>query len=109
MFTRLFDHDPITGTKTFFHHDQSSDIITMETQSDVSELIEINKIARNARDERANWKGDLHHVASIPMEVYFDLKAKGIINKNEDPEFKRLRAWLNDADNRAFRSRPGRV
>jgi hypothetical protein len=46
----------------------------------------------------------MHKVASIPMTLFYDLKKQGII---DDPA--RLKAWLNNPDNRFFRTRPGRV
>jgi hypothetical protein len=46
----------------------------------------------------------MHKVASIPMNVYFDLKEKGIL---DDPAA--LKRWLNDSDNRFFRTKAGRV
>jgi hypothetical protein len=46
----------------------------------------------------------MHHVAQIPMALYYDLKSKGI---TEDPA--RMKAWLNDPENRYFRTRPGTV
>ena len=38
------------------------------------------------------------------MVLYYDLKEKGIL---DDP--KALKKWLNDADNKAFRTREGTV
>jgi hypothetical protein len=43
-------------------------------------------------------------VASIPLPLYFDLKAKGIIDDQ-----KKFKEWLNDSDNRHFRMRPGKI
>ena len=53
--------------------------------------------------QRLAW-GEWSKVASIPMPLYYRLKRDGIA---DDP--KRMKAWLNDADNRFFRTRPGRV
>jgi len=43
-------------------------------------------------------------VASIPMNIYFDLKQRGILNDQ-----KKMKQWLNDPDNKYFRTRPGLV
>jgi len=43
-------------------------------------------------------------VASIPLNVYYDLKRRGIA---DDP--KAMKKWLNDPDNRVFRTREGTV
>lgn len=104
MYSRLFDEDPLGGTRTIFHFDPETEAITLETQSDVTAAVEANRWLHNQYDERANWKGDIHRVASIPMALYYDLKAKGIIDDE-----KALSKWLNDSENRFFRTRPGRV
>jgi hypothetical protein len=43
-------------------------------------------------------------VATLPLSVYYQLKREGIA---DDP--KRLAKWMNDPDNRAFRTRGGRL
>jgi hypothetical protein len=104
MQSKVFDIDPLTGVKKMWHYDADKDEAIIETIVDASGVVEDNKTEFNHFDERSNWKGDLHKVASIPMSVYYDLKAQGI---TEDPA--RMKAWLNDPDNRFFRTRPGRV
>ena len=99
---RLFDYDPLTGATEIFHYDAASDTVTFETQQPVDDLVELNKRLHNAADK--GWKGDLHRVASIPMNLYWELKERGILDDQ-----KALRRWLNDPDNRYFRTRPGRV
>lgn len=103
MNTKLFDRDAALGMTQYFHYDDDKDEFTIETRQDVNPLVELNKQKFNAIDERARW-GELSQVASIPLNVYYDLKAKGIIDDK-----KKFRAWLNDPDNRAFRTRPGQV
>jgi len=71
---------------------------------DVEDVAESNKQSFNQVDERANWQGDMHKVASIPMAIFYDLKRKGIL---DDPAA--MKKWLNDSDNRVFRTRPGTV
>jgi hypothetical protein len=46
--------------------------------------------------------GEHAKVASIPLSVYYELKRQGIA---DDP--KALRKWLNQSENRAFRTREG--
>jgi len=102
MHTRIFDRDPISGTTEFFHYDPKTDDFTIETRQECDDLVEANKLAFNGHE--GGWKGDMHRVASIPMNVYLELRQKGILDDQ-----KKLRAWLNDPDNRYFRTRPGRV
>lgn len=104
MHSKLFDYDPLTGLKKMWHYDADTDEAIIENIVDATEVIEQNKSAFNSVDAKAKWTGDMHHIAQIPMAVYYDLKAKGIV---DDP--KRMKAWLNDADNRYFRTRPGTV
>lgn len=102
MSKRLFDVDPLTGSREFFHYDEKNDTYAIETEQNVDALVESNKRLHN--DAPEHWKGEMHRVASIPMNVYWDLKMRGILDDE-----KRLRAWLNDPANRYFRTRPGRV
>jgi hypothetical protein len=48
--------------------------------------------------------GEWSKVASIPLSVFYDLKQKGIV---DDPAA--MKKWLNDSENKFFRTRPGRV
>jgi hypothetical protein len=102
MDSRLFDDDPITGTRRIFHYDDGR--VTLETRQDVEDLVEYTKAVNNLHDERTPWKGDLHRVASIPMNVFMELQKKGIVDDE-----KAFKEWLNDRDYRVFRTRPGRV
>ena len=104
MYSKLFDIDPVTGVKKMWHYDGDKDEAIIETVVDATDVIEENKAAFNQIDEKAGWKGDMHKVASIPMALFYDLKKQGIIDDQA-----RLKAWLNDPDNRFFRTRPGRV
>lgn len=102
MDSRLFDEDPITGVRRLFHFDNVTEEVTIETQHDVEPILEFAK--RNFNDRDNGWKGDLHHVASIPLPLYFDLKREG---KVDDEQY--MKRWLNDPDNRLFRTKPGTV
>ena len=102
---RVLDYDPVTGITQWFHYDEATGDIGLQTQQDVTAIIEGTKGAVNPVDERAPWKGDVHKVASIPMSIYHEL-AK--ISNNFKAE-RVIRKWLNDKDNRVFRTRPGKV
>jgi hypothetical protein len=91
------------GQKQYWHEDDDGNV-TIQTVQDVTAVVEANKAAFNQVDEKANWKGDLHKVGSIPMSIYFDLQRRGILHDE-----KRLKVWLNDPENRVFRTRPGKV
>lgn len=101
MAKRLVSHDPLTGAATYMH-DDGSDVIIQNTQ-DVSKLLEANKAEYNQIDEKARW-GEWSRVASIDLTTWLDLKKKGIM---DDPA--RLKSWLNNPENRYYRTRPGVV
>jgi len=102
---RVLDYDPATGITQWFHYDEATGDIGLQTQQDVTAIIGDTKGVFNQTDERAPWKGDVHKVASIPMGIYHEL-AK-ISNNFKDQRV--IRKWLNDKDNRVFRTRPGKV
>jgi hypothetical protein len=97
---RLLGLDRLTRKQENWHSENDGGVV-LETAQDVSDIIEANKADYNAG---AGFAGDMRHVARIPLVVYDDLMRRGIA---QDPA--RLKAWLNDPDNRLFRSHPGRV
>ena len=104
MHTKLFDINTETGTRKMWHYDAEKDEATIETIIDATQIVSDNKERFNSFDEKANWKGDMHHVASIPMALFYQMKAEG---KLDDQAY--MKRWLNDPDKRAFRTRPGEV
>jgi len=101
--TRIISHNADAKITQYWHeHEDGS--VTLETIQDVTDIAEANKQVFNQFDERSNWKGDMHKVASIPMSVYYDLKRKGIL---DDPAA--MKRWLNSSENQVFRTRPGKV
>lgn len=101
--SRLLDIDPITGVRRVFHWHPDTQSFTIETVYDNEDVVEANKVLHNA-STGANWKGDMHRVASVPMAIWHDLKKRGILQDQT-----KLEQWLNDPDNRFFRTREGRV
>jgi len=101
-YTRPLSIDPFTGQRQTWHYDATDDSVTVATEQDVTAIVEANKAAAASAPSR--YGGEMHRVASIPMSVYWELKEKGILRDQ-----KALRKWLNDPDNRVFRTRFGRV
>lgn len=102
---RPFDGNPEAGITRRWHWDPVAEAGTIETVQDVTDLIDTNKRCFNTDNHGGRkWKGDMHRVASIPLTIYFQLKAEGII---DDPV--RMKQWLNSPENRAFRTKEGRV
>jgi hypothetical protein len=104
MHTKLFDINTETGTRKMWHYDAEKDEAVIETIIDATQIVSDNKDRFNSFDEKANWKGDMHHVASIPMALFYQMKAEG---KLDDQAY--MKRWLNSPENRAFRTRPGEV
>lgn len=99
---RLISTNPEMGTTSWFYYDDAEDKFTVEEVQDAAPIIEMNKTMTNLASD--NWRGDWHLVASIPLTVLEILRKQGIL---DDP--KRMKKWLNDPDNRYFRTRGGRV
>ena len=65
----------------------------------------------NSFDENARWSDNLfgNKVASIPLTVIDALNKKGILRGFKVLDEKAFRQFLNDPDNRFFRTRTGRI
>jgi len=95
---RIFSQDKDAGITKYWHVTDKGEYV-VETQQDVSAIVEANK--REYNNTPSKYK-DVNKVASIPLSVYYELKRKGIA---DDP--KALKKWLNDRDNQVFRTRAG--
>lgn len=102
--------NPVNFRQSAVHADGNGGII-IETRQDVSGIIEQNKKEYNSFDERARWSDDMfgNKVASIPLTVIDDLNKQGIMRGFAVLNEKRFKAWLNERDNRVFRTRTGVV
>jgi len=80
--------------------------MVLETKQDVEPIVEEATALRNASDGHFNLDGQTH-VASIPMVIWqqWIKETNGDILKDDDL----LKEKLNDPDNRAFRTHPGRI
>ena len=103
---KMISHDPVTKTTKTFHKGQrDGEEFYISTEQDVTDIIEKSKHRynsfRGAWEKHGEW-GDKY--AEIPASVWGDLIKSGIANDE-----KRLRKWLDDRDQLAFRQRPGRL
>lgn len=98
----LVDHD-FQLKRTVWARDNGDGTTTYRTDYEVDPTIEINKAQRNLA--QGGWKGDYHHVASIPLNVYYDQLAEA--SRQGDDKF--ISKWLNDSDNRAWRTKEGQL
>lgn len=108
---RLFGHDPDAGITEYFHYDEHSGGFTIETRQDISGFVEANKAAWNNTDTHTRYHDGLgDRVASVPNVVMMQLAKQGIATPaGRILDDKKYRAWLNDSENRHFRTRAGRV
>jgi hypothetical protein len=107
---KVLSVDPLTKTVDTVTADGEGGIV-VTTSQDVSEILESNKAQYNQTDERARWSGEVfgNKIASIPLAVFQELNQKGICRGFAVIDKKRFKDWLNDPEQRHFRTRPGRV
>ncbi len=100
MKPRLLDYDPASKVRRMFHPAVDGDSFIEEGTQDVSAIVTVSKELQNEDRRFGNGK----RVACIPIVVWEGLLRNGTA---DDP--KKLKAWLNDPDNRAFRTKLGRI
>jgi hypothetical protein len=103
LFKRVLHHDPIIGITEIFHGSEDGDSFTIETIQDVQPLLEKNKQDFNEVSGTDRW-GDGKLVARIPMVIYDQWIREGIVDDQA-----KLKAKLNDPDNRFMRIWPGHL
>jgi len=89
---------------TRVHFDDGEDKLIIENVQDVEDVLEANKREQTEDHRGYTPSRNMRKVASIPNVVAYDLMKKGIWN---DPVA--MKKWLNDPDNRYFRTSEGRV
>ncbi len=102
MGKRLIDV-ALDGVVTNALYEEAEDALHVETVQDVEPILDHNKRLMTMNDGYSPSR-DLRRVASIPNVIWERLMREGIA---DDP--KALKRWLNDPDNRYFRTAPGRV
>jgi hypothetical protein len=99
----ILSHDAMNGITTYYRFDHATGLSEVWDEQDVSAIVEHNKRSQTAdRGRMGDGLGD--HVASIPLVVLSELKRNGTL---DDPV--RFKRWLNDSDNRFFRTNSVRV
>lgn len=98
----LFDHDPKLK-RTVWARENGDGTTTYRTDYEVDPTVNANQAQRNMAEK--GWRGDYHQIASIPLNIYYDQLASAA--REGDDKF--LSRWLNDSDNRAWRTKTGRV
>jgi len=77
MTKRLLDYDPLTGTRTWFEYEQSTDRMLITDEQDVQLILDQTAAARSDTDySRQGIKDDMWHYARIPNVVMVEMKEK---------------------------------
>ena len=95
--------------KDITHYDELTDTLRIKRVEDVSSVLEANKRQFDVDDK--SYKHDaLNHVARIPLSAIEQYcQQKGIKYEEFMRDERMFRQFLNDPDNRLFRTKPGRV
>lgn len=108
MGKRVVSQSVETGKTTYLHDPEDGQMI-IETQQKVDGLLEANKLQNNAWEYgKLIGNTQAHHqkVAEIPSTIYMQLREKFGDMRDNPKAWKR---WLNDPENRFFRTGGGRV
>lgn len=98
----LFDSDIREG-KYIWKRVNDDGSITLRTDMVVDDVLDMNRAQRNIASP--GWKGDWHHVAAVPTNVAWNT----IVPASIQGDRRYMRKWLNDGDNRGWRTKEGRV
>jgi len=104
--------DVVDGEVRTVHSDGDGGIV-IHSQTDLSDFIEHTKAQYNANPGKTGWSGEVldpkNKIASLPLAIINDLNAKGIMRGFHIQDPKAMKKWLNDPENRVFRTRGGEV
>lgn len=100
---RLFEYDQPTGRSVWVKHEVDGKM-TFRIDTPVSQILDANKDAAN--ESMGKRFGDWRRVASIPLDM---MDKSGLSEANIQKDGKFISRWLNDGDNRKFRTFGGIV
>jgi len=104
--TGILGLDTEKGLLETFHFDDTTGEVTIAREQVLDDIIEDAKARFNTFDERAPWKGDMHHVGVVPDVIWYDLRRR---YPNWEEFEQKLIEFLNDPNYSMFRTRPGRI
>ena len=90
-------------------HDTDDGGIVIATEQDVTDIIEQNKQEYNQASTK--WGSDVfdNKIASIPLTVIDELNKQGVMRGFHVLDQKKFKEFLNNPDNRFFRTKQGRI
>lgn len=98
----LLEHDEAMGRTVWVMFDGRQTHFRTDYRTD--SIVKDNRRERN--DAPAGWKGDWHKVAAVPLNIYHDSGLHDAIGQKDNRFIGR---FLNDSDNRAWRTKDGRI
>ncbi|OCO98924.1 MULTISPECIES: hypothetical protein [unclassified Ensifer] len=98
----LHDHDRVTGRSVWHLFDGEKDVYRVDYP--VDNLLSENRETRNSAEKA--WRGDWHRVASVPLNI---AHASGLVKAHSEGDDRFVKGFLNDGDNRAWRTKEGRL
>lgn len=99
---RLHDYDFQTGRSVWVRFDGEETVFRVDTP--VDNIIRDNEFTRNATS--GNKFGEWVKVASIPLNHAYE---QNLVRAHTEGDDKYVKRWLNDSDNRAWRSFEGNL
>lgn len=106
-YTRRLYYDPVRHIDVQCHIEEDDELIISHTHTAWRDVLEANKEYAKANPKNVHAGNTQRHMVKageIPLQVWMDLKARGIAQDKQA-----LRKWLNDYDNRFFRTYEGRI
>ncbi len=102
----------IDGVIKTAHADGAGGLI-IQSETDLSDFIDHTKKQYNQRSGKTGW-GDApldprNKIAELPPQIIEDLNVLGIMRGYHIVDPKGLAKWLNNPENRVFRTRGGNV
>ena len=104
---RVVGFDPQTKILEKHYYNPDTGEQALETTGDVTEIAESAKARFNMVDERARWRDGYNHVAQVPLQVIDQVRRDTGVNLLTDRAA--MKEYLNNSDNRVWRTRPGRI
>jgi len=94
-------------------YDDGEGGLVIHSEQDLTAFAEYTKEAHNTKPPGRGW-GDnpidrRNHIATLPTEIINHLNQVGIMRGYTILDQKAMKKWLNDPDNRVFRTRGGVV
>lgn len=98
----LFNHDPDTGKTIWVKNEGDKRIFRIDQP--IQKILDANQELEN--DSIGQKFSDYTRVASIPLSLAYE---KGLIQAGDEHDHNYIAKFLNDSDNRKFRTFRGKI